>query len=217
MSSAQSRGWGPGWPFTASATHIVRAKAGRNSITLPVRREIAVLVDHLVRHLENARGRPFVQYGCWGYANRAIKGTSIPSNHSWGLAVDLDAPNNGQGLYNHGTMPANAGEIAKLYGFQWGGSTRVGGAYVGMPDPMHFEYMGTPQQAATLTARLTAQGKVLRMEADVKAAFDRINSDMELKAKKNTDDEIAELRAHVDEQFAAVLAAIEALTPGDPA
>lgn len=59
----------------------------------------------------------------------------------------------------------------------------------------------------------------LYMDADVKQAFDRIIGDLEIKAKKNTDDEIAGLRAHVDEQFAAVLAAIEALdqpTGGTP-
>lgn len=156
--SASNRGWGPGWPSSSAAAHIVQAKCGANGIVLPVRREIAALCDHLVRALEKSRGRPFVQYGCWGYSNRAIRGTSVSSNHAWGLAIDLDAPNNGQGNAGYGTMPRDAGAIAARFGFRWGGSTRVGGAYTGTPDPMHYEYMGTPAQAAALTARLGQTG-----------------------------------------------------------
>jgi len=155
MSDARDRGWGLGWPSTNSASHIVRAKCGKNGVILPVRIEIAILCDRLVRALEASRGRPFVQYGCWGYSNRAIRGTNTASNHSWGLAIDLDAPNNGQGNAGYGTMPHDAGKIAARFGFRWGGSTRVGGAYSGTPDPMHFEFMGTPAQAAVLTSKIS--------------------------------------------------------------
>jgi hypothetical protein len=141
---ASSRGWGPGWP-NARTDHIVTAVCGANRIKLPVRSEVAVLVQQLVKDLERQHG-PFHPGQCWGFANRAIRGTRIPSNHSWGLAIDLDAPSNPMTTNpaaRH-TIGSYASRVAASYGFRWGGD------YVGRKDYMHFEFMGTPASAAAL-------------------------------------------------------------------
>jgi peptidoglycan hydrolase-like protein with peptidoglycan-binding domain len=141
---ASSRGWGPGWP-NPHVDHIVTAVCGANRVKLPVRTEIAVLVQRLVADLEHHHG-PFHPGQCWGFANRAIRGSSTPSNHSWGLAIDLDAPSNPM-TSNPGaphTIGSYASGVAARYGFRWGGD------YVGRKDYMHFEFMGTPASAAAL-------------------------------------------------------------------
>jgi len=141
---ASSRGWGPGWP-NPRVDRIVTAVCGANRLELPVRTEVAVLVQRLVADLEQHHG-PFHSGQCWGFANRAIRGRRTPSNHSWGLAVDLDAPGNPM-TSNPGdphTIGSYASAVAARYGFRWGGD------YVGRKDYMHFEFMGTPAAAAAL-------------------------------------------------------------------
>jgi D-alanyl-D-alanine carboxypeptidase/Putative peptidoglycan binding domain len=141
---ASTRGWGPGWPHPLT-NHVVTAVCGANRLKLPVRTEIAVLVQRMVADLEHQHG-PFHLGQCWGFANRPIRGTSTPSNHSWGLAIDLDAPSNPMTTNPHAahTIGSYASGIAAKYGFRWGGD------YVGRKDYMHFEFMGTPASAAAL-------------------------------------------------------------------
>jgi len=145
---ASARGWGPGWPHP-NTSHIVTAVCGANRVKLPVRAEIAPLVRHLVADLERQHG-PFHTGQCWGFANRAIRGSNRPSNHSWGLAIDLDAPSNpmtNNPSARH-TIGSYASGLAAEHGFRWGGD------YVGRKDYMHFEFMGTPASAAALARRL---------------------------------------------------------------
>jgi hypothetical protein len=149
--TASSRGWGPGWPDCQTSS-LVTLVCGQNNLRLPVRREVAPIFAALVRDLEAARGRPFRPDWSWGFACRPIAGTRTPSNHSWGLAIDLDAPENGfqKGVPGPGknTMPSSASRIAAEYMMRWGGDYRVSA------DPMHFEFMGTPKQADALVRAL---------------------------------------------------------------
>jgi hypothetical protein len=97
---------------------------------------------------------------CWGYACRPIKNpdgslTNTPSNHSWGLALDVNAPSNCFGCTSH-TIPATMGALWTSYGFRWGGD------YSGTKDWMHFEYMETPSQANNATDR--ARGDLMQDE-----------------------------------------------------
>ncbi|MDQ3030027.1 MAG: M15 family metallopeptidase [Actinomycetota bacterium] len=193
MSSAADRGWGPGWP-NAQTDKIVTVVCGANQLRLPVRAEIGPLVAALVRDLERARGAPFRPDWSWGFANRAIRGTSTPSNHSWGLAIDLDAPDNamqGPPPPGRNTMPRSTGKIAARYGFRWGG------AYTSRPDPMHFEYMGSPADAEGLAPDLDGQEneEMLRKGddgSDVKTLQRNLNAfhrgDPKLKADGNFGD-----------------------------
>lgn len=161
--SASSRGWGSGWPNCPSSTTLTTVEVA--GIRLPCRTEIAPLVAGLVLELGEARRQLFRADWCWGFACRAISGTDIPSNHSWGLAVDLDAPENPYmstsahaephplrksygGKLLRSTMPLNAAEIASKWGFYWGG------LYTTKPDPMHFEFALSRDEAALLIAEL---------------------------------------------------------------
>lgn len=164
MSSASTRGWGPGWP-NCSRDKIATLVVGRNSLRLPVRREVAAIFGELVRKLEASRGAGFRPDWSWGYACRSISGTNKPSNHSWGLAIDLDAPQNPYqsaawhrsqsssktgwgGIRLVSTMPENTPQICEPLMIRWGGF------YRSKPDPMHFEFMGTPEDARRITATL---------------------------------------------------------------
>ncbi len=71
-----------------------------------------------------------INSGC--YVPRFIeRNPSRPiSLHTWGIAIDLDAPSNGRGTT--GTMDPAVVEIFKRWGFRWGGDWSY-------TDPMHFE------------------------------------------------------------------------------
>jgi hypothetical protein len=66
--------------------------------------------------------------GC--YYPRFIADTTTLSNHSFGLALDLNTPGNGRGTV--GEMDRDVVAIFKTWGFAWGGDWR-------WTDPMHFE------------------------------------------------------------------------------
>ena len=90
---------------------------------------------------------------CWGYAPRRIRPTAgkrpeqMPwSNHAWGLAVDINAPANPMGSKLVTDMPPAAVEAFTDLGFRWGGT------YPTRPDAMHFEYLGTVDQARAAAA-----------------------------------------------------------------
>jgi D-alanyl-D-alanine carboxypeptidase-like protein len=66
--------------------------------------------------------------GC--YYPRFIAGTTSLSNHSFGLALDLNTPGNQRGTV--GEMDRTVVSIFKKWGFAWGGDWHY-------TDPMHFE------------------------------------------------------------------------------
>ena len=66
--------------------------------------------------------------GC--YYPRFIAGSTTLSNHSFGLALDLNTPGNQRGTV--GEMDRTVVAIFKRWGFGWGGDWRF-------TDPMHFE------------------------------------------------------------------------------
>jgi hypothetical protein len=145
--SAKAKGWGAGWP--ADRSHdMARVRADRSGTAVNVHQRIARLVDLLLDETER-RGYRLDQKECGGYNNRPIKGTSKPSNHSWGLAVDLNWQHNPENF--HGVVKTDMpGWLPKLwgrYGFAWGGN------YHGdHKDPMHLEFMGSPDDADDMTS-----------------------------------------------------------------
>ena len=66
--------------------------------------------------------------GC--YYPRFIADTTSLSNHSFGLALDLNVPGNGRGTV--GAIDRDVVAVFKKWGFAWGGDWRF-------TDPMHFE------------------------------------------------------------------------------
>lgn len=137
--SAADRGWGPGWP-TDRRRDMVAVKAPLSGATFPagVHRNIAELVTVLLEVTER-RGYRCVVGWCWGYNNRPISRTRTPSNHSWGLAVDINAPTNPHTNRLVTDMPDWMPAMWEDCGFRWGGR------YARRPDAMHYEYMGRPQ------------------------------------------------------------------------
>lgn len=137
--NADARGWGPGWPHCQRGQLAAVQRAG---VTVYVRREIAELVATLLEATEK-RYRYDVKAGqTWGYACRPIRGTQTPSNHSWGLAVDINAPTNPMGSTFRSDMPPGMVAMWWACGFYWGGW------YRSRPDAMHFEYLRRPRDVA---------------------------------------------------------------------
>jgi hypothetical protein len=160
MADAQDRGWGR--PCEGGRTTLVRA----DGLRLPVRSELADLVAMLTDLTELGHGYDVLPGQTWGNACRYISGTTVWSNHAWGLAVDINAPSNPYasadwhrrnargtkpfGLQLVCNMPEAMVAMWEAHGFRWGGR------YTTKPDPMHFEFMGTPATCAAITARLRA-------------------------------------------------------------
>ena len=87
----------------------------------------AALLEVQQRGLSSAI-HPDEYAGC--YYPRFIAGTTTLSNHSFGLALDMNVPGNGRGTV--GEMDRDVVAIFKTWGFAWGGDWRY-------TDPMHFE------------------------------------------------------------------------------
>ena len=144
---AAERGWGPGWP-NCQSSKMTRVAAG--GVTVNVRREIARLVEHALRRTRET-GYVLKQDQTGAYVCRPIGGTTRPSNHSWGLAIDINWREN-PFTYNANaprTITPAVVAIWKSVGFSWGGD------WSGKKDFMHFEFLGTPADAARRTANLT--------------------------------------------------------------
>ncbi len=147
--SADRRGWGRGWPQN-NAAKMVTIKARRSGVTLLVHRDVAPILKFCIDTVED-RGYLF-DHGPkdvnddWGYVNRPIRGTSIPSNHSWGLAIDLDAQEYPQGQRRR-RPPQWVDDVFAKYRFDNGAPWKN-------PDPMHYEFNGTPADARFLVASL---------------------------------------------------------------
>ena len=138
--------WGPMWPKcqTSKMKTLVRS----DGIRLTVREELVPLVKYLCDETERL-GYNLVNGWCWGFACRPIRGSKkTPSNHSGGLAVDLNAPNNPMGPVLITDIPRKVVQLWEAHGFRWGGS------YKSRPDAMHMEFMLSLQSCLDITARL---------------------------------------------------------------
>ena len=152
--NAQALGWGPGWPNcqTDKMDWLKRPDGFRQ----PFRREIIPLIAWLMNETER-RGYDIRGDWSWGYNCREIRGyPGVPSNHSWGLALDINAPTNPmqagspgwQWLHDHHRtdMPAWLPPLWKAHGFGWGGD------YSHRQDAMHMEVLVSPGDVARITA-----------------------------------------------------------------
>lgn len=149
MSTARDRGWGAGFPVNRAKDMVTVEHDG---VKVSVNREIAPIVKHLMGETVR-RGYKLKAGQCWGYANRPVRGGTAPSNHSWGLAVDINAPSNPMGDHLVTDMPEWMPKLWKEWGFDWGG------AYKGRKDAMHYEFTGTPDTAKALRRTLNGQPK----------------------------------------------------------
>lgn len=147
VNGAASRGWGSGWPRCQGNRMVtVTLKSG---VRVSVRKEIAELVRLLLDECERG-GYRLKRASTGGFNCRPIAGSNPPrpSNHSWGLAIDVNWHDNPMQKTLKTNIPPWMVSLMWAYGFFWGGW------YNGKKDPMHFEFVKTPAQAAALTARL---------------------------------------------------------------
>jgi hypothetical protein len=125
---------------------MVHLKSG---VRVKVRKEIAELVRLLLNECER-RGYRLKQKSTGGFNCRPIADSKPlrASNHSWGLAVDLNWHDNPMQMTLKTDIPPWMVQFMWAFGFFWGGW------YNGEKDPMHFEFVKTPVQAAALTTSL---------------------------------------------------------------
>ena len=141
-----TKGWGPGWP------DCQRDKITPHAIFQGgLRDEIVELVDLLIAEMKR-RGYKFQDGWSWGFGCRSTKGGSgeVPSFHSWGLALDINAPINpfgGDAARAQLNQPEYRWVITLMreYGFFWLGPS--------IKDWMHFSFCGTPADAKAMTEK----------------------------------------------------------------
>jgi D-alanyl-D-alanine carboxypeptidase/Putative peptidoglycan binding domain len=154
--TAEQRGWGHGWPQCQRGRIAAIERAG---VKVFVRKEIAPLVATLLEATEKRHGYDIKAGQTWGYACRPIRGTQTASNHSWGLAVDINSLSNPMGATFKSDMPPAMVAMWWACGFYWGGW------YSRRPDAMHFEYLRRPGDVAAdlATARrhLSSDGRLV--------------------------------------------------------
>lgn len=146
---ADKRGWGPGWPNPQmDKIHVYEANRIGH---LKVREEIAPLLTYLIK-AANALGYDMRKTserdgGLGSFANRPIKHSKppAPSNHSWGLAIDQNTRSNPMSKRWQSSTPPEVVDLWESSGFYWGGRYPVPPWF---HDPMHAEYLGTPQDVA---------------------------------------------------------------------
>lgn len=117
----------PSWIATHIATQQVPILGSVTCNKLIFPQLTAALNDVIDRGLAD-KIHPGEYAGC--YNARFIAGTTSLSNHSFGLALDLNVPGNQRGTV--GEMDRDVVSIFKSWGFTWGGDW-------GYTDPMHFE------------------------------------------------------------------------------
>lgn len=151
------RGWGPGWPDAQKSRVVPVTVVG---VRVRVFVEVADYFGYLLWATEQlgydvrlhpdqagyVEGTPTACGGTWGFANRAIKGSSppAPSWHSWGLALDLNAPCNPMSFTWRSNILPLVVELWESAGCYWGGRYKKPWKF----DPMHFEYLGRPADVA---------------------------------------------------------------------
>jgi hypothetical protein len=147
--AANLRGWGKGWPTNRSAD-MATVRAARSGAKFTVHKDIAPIIKYLIDEVER-RGY-LIDHGPgdvdddWSYANRAIRGKNTPSNHSWGLAIDINAQDFPLGSSKR--LPQWIVDLFTDMHFEYGGD------WSGRKDPMHFEFAGSRSQAQWIVASL---------------------------------------------------------------
>jgi hypothetical protein len=165
---ADARGWGEMWsPGAPPRTDMVPLIIDGIPFVGGVHPKIHELAEVLLLEcVERGYRIRDVPRQTWGFAWRAIRGTvATPTNHSSGIAFDVNSAVNWLGREDGGDIPAWMPNLFNEYGWRWGGD------YTGRKDPMHFEFMGTPNDAAALTIK--AKEELMALSPEEKATLKR--------------------------------------------
>jgi len=130
-----SWGWGVGKNIVPFAFHGIDfpagVAAGTESIWSSFLSQLEPMIQGGIRPGED-----------WGFENRDnVNSPGNKSFHSYGLALDVNAPENGNGSApgsGPGQIPSTAGALARQFNMLWGGD------FTGTKDPMHFELHQRP-------------------------------------------------------------------------
>jgi peptidoglycan hydrolase-like protein with peptidoglycan-binding domain len=119
--------------------------------------DVAVVLSYVATRFHNeVEGLEWP--GNWGYAERAIRGSTQTSNHASGTAIDLNAPRHPLGKV--GTFSAaQRNAIRSILNF-CEGVVRWGGDYNGRKDEMHFEIDAGEGSVARIANKIRAAGGV---------------------------------------------------------
>lgn len=149
--SRSKQGWGSGWPnCQASKMKTVVGQdqtPGENfDLRVTVRGEIAEMVVALLEATDKLYDLSASSTGA--YNCRPIAGTQTASNHSWGLAIDLNWNENPYTAKFTSHIPPAVVAMWVACGWGWGGFYKGG-----KTDTMHFEYLGAPSDVAADTEK----------------------------------------------------------------
>ncbi|MEV6966462.1 M15 family metallopeptidase [Hamadaea sp. NPDC051192] len=165
LDRAQQNGWGPGWP-NCQKSKIVELSAG--GVKVSVRRELAELVGLLLTATVVLHRYRLKAHATGGYNCRSIRNKNTPSNHSWGLAVDLNWNDNPFQKPFKSDLPVEVIPLWWNCGFYWGGW------YSTKPDPMHFEYVFTPADVPRHVRKAKELIMPFRDDGDARALIFRV-------------------------------------------
>ena len=156
-------------PLVINGTEFVGGIADRDDVERVLRYALQRVADEVEAP---------VNPGCWGFSFRPNRNDpSALSRHSGGIAVDLNAPTNPNGVPTERTwtMPQILeihwilDDLDRLCGLTAGDRVvRWGGDFNGTPDSMHFEVNVTPTQLPALAARLRDNTEALMVTDDDK-------------------------------------------------
>jgi hypothetical protein len=215
---ADERGWGEGW--NPGMPIGVRPSSYRGVI-VPltvdlkdhgqkilsfgggVRQEVHDLLEMLMTECA-ARGYRY-KPECYGGAFRPTKRstgdpgippgqpgsvyTTTPSNHSWYVAVDISTTTNAYGGSTH-DIPDWMVDLFRRYGWRWLGDTEI-------HDWEHFDFAGTPADAAAMTEKARKDGIGMALTEDQEKTLKQAKAFLdELRERLGSkDDESDEVRA----------------------
>jgi hypothetical protein len=137
---------------------------------------VAVVLGYVATEWHR-RVEPLVEGYCWGYEYRANSNNpSQLSCHASGTALDLNAPIHPNGVA--GTMASSgARRTVRAILEEVGGVVQWGGDFTGIPDEMHLEICGTPEEVALVAQEIGTEEDVLSpqdIEAVAAAVMDKL-------------------------------------------
>lgn len=150
--------WGPGFPNCQQSK--IKGLVRTDGLKVQLRQEVVTLFSLLIDETERLGydvrfrdGAGSIATG--GFVCRDIKDkkgnpTGIPSNHSWGLAIDINSDKNPRRAPLTTDIPDEVVRTWTRFGFRWGAQFKT-------PDPMHFEYMGSISDAKADTFRALSE------------------------------------------------------------
>jgi len=119
------------------------------AVKVPVRGDVSPLLIGFLKEW-NQKVEPLRPGWCWGYAARPVRGSTAPSFHWAGIAVDGNAPSHPLGKRGTFTskQAATIRALCRKYGLRWGGD------YVNRADEMHAEVIESYTDALARVKRL---------------------------------------------------------------